>query len=173
MPAGRRPSNIKIPGLSSKTGVQARGGIVLVGRVGGLGALQILTDEQLRAAGVKTPSNNSLAHQAGFTFSTDGIPADNQFIGRGVWSRDIHFHNSDANNVVTALSGATGTPSFRMLTDGLVQLGTIQFTTPTRAVVTWASDPYIHIAGQGMLLYAPTPADTTLGRVSGRVVGYI
>lgn len=172
MAGGRHPTNILIPGLRSKTGVPGGSRGVLIGRRSAFGPLQLLTDDMLRGMGLKAPSNNQLAHQAGFTFSTDGIPGDNQFVGSGAWSKDIHFHNSDPNNVVTALSGATGTPSFRMLDASFAQLGTVQFTTPLIGIVTWASDPYIHPAGTIMQLYAPTPADATLGRVHGRVVGY-
>lgn len=167
-----RPPNIRVPGLSSKLGVP--GGVrgKLLGRMSARGPVQLLDDLALRQMGLKAPSNNQAAHEAGFTFSTDGLPGNNQFIGRGTWSKAISFHNSDPNNSVTALSSATGTPSFRMLDDALVLLGTIQFTAPLIAVVTWLSDPYIHPVGAGLNLYAPTPADATLGRVSGRVVGY-
>lgn len=168
-----RPPNIRIPGLNAGVGVPGGARGKLIGRLAGRGPAQLLDGFQLRQMGIQRPSNNQLANEAGFTFSTDGIPAINQFIGRGVWTRDIHFHNSDPNNSVTALSGATGTPSFRMLTDALAVLGTIQFTAPTVAVVVWASDPYIHVAGQGLNLWAPTPADGSLGRISGRVVGYL
>lgn len=167
-----RPPNIRIPGLNTGVGVPGGSRGRLIGRVGGRGPAQLLGDATLRGMGLKAPSNNQLAHMAGFTFSTDGVPGNNQFIGRGVWTRDLHFHNSDPNNGVVAASGATGTPSFRMLTDGFVVLGTIQFTAPFAAVVVWVSDPYTHPAGVGLNLYAPTPADASLGRVSGRVVGY-
>lgn len=167
-----KPPNIKVPGLVSKVGVPGGVAGILLGRLSARGPVQVLTPAMQRQLGIRAPSNNQLAHEAGFTFSTDGIPANNQFIGRGVWSKDLHFHNADPNNAVTALFGATGTPSFRMLTDALVLLGSIQFTTPTAAVVTWVSDPYIHPAGVALNLYAPTPADATLGRVNGRVVGY-
>lgn len=168
-----RPPNIRIPGLNAGVGVPGGSRGRLIGRFSARGPAQLLGPIQLQAMGIKAPSNNQLANTAGFTFSTDGAPGANQFIGRGTWSRDLHFHNSDPNDLVTALVGATGTPSFRMLTDALVQLGTIQFTTPTKAVVVWASDPYIHPAGVGLQLYAPLSADATLARVSGRVVGYL
>lgn len=168
-----RPPNIRIPGLNRGVGVPGGSRGKLIGRLAARGPAQLLDAFQLRQMGIARPSNNQLANEAGFTFSTDGIPADNQFVGRGVWARDIHFHNSDPNNTVTAVSPATGTPSFRMLTDALAVLGTIQFTSPLTAVVTWASDPYIHPAGAGLNLYAPTPQDATLGRIFGRVVGYL
>ena len=173
MPSGRLPNRIGIPGLRTKTGVPGGARGTLLGRRSAFGPVELLTFDMLEAMGIKAKSNNQIVNQAGFNFSTDGRPTDNQFVGRGTWSRDIHFHNSDPNNVVTAVSGATGTPSFRMLLDDLTSLGTIQFTSPTVAVVTWNSDPYIHPATVGLNLYAPTPQDATLARVSGRVVGYL
>ena len=168
-----RPPNILIPGLRTRPGISGGTGGVLLGRMSARGPVQLLNAQQQRQLGIRAPSNNQLAHQAGFTFSVGGIPANNEFVGQGSWSRALTFHNSDPNNSVLALSGATGTPSMRMLLADLSEVGSIQFLTPTVGTVVWTSDPYIHPAGVPLLLYCPTPADATLGQISGRVVGYI
>lgn len=168
-----KPPRILIPGLRTKTGVQPGPGI-LVGRPrGGRGQLQLLRPQDLLGMGITRPGNKTDLHEAGFTFQVNGVPSDNEFVGQGSWSKDITFRNSDPNNSVKSLIAATGTPQFRMLTQALGSLGHIAFTAGgTTGTVVWDTDPYIHPAGQLMLLYCPTTHDATLASINGRVVGY-
>jgi hypothetical protein len=127
-------------------------------------------DEVLTTAG--PTANPHWLGQAGFTFNFNGLPLDNQLLGLGFWARDITFHNSDARNIAKALLASTSTASLRMLSGTLTPLGTIDFTSSINGVVNWATDPYTHPAGEGLLLYAPTPNDASLASFAGRVVGY-
>jgi hypothetical protein len=123
--------------------------------------------------GLARPGNKTDLHEAGFTFQVNGLPTDNEFVGQGSWSRDITFRNGDANNAVTSLTAATGTPQFRMLSQALTSLGHIAWTAGgVVGTVTWDIDPYIHPAGALMLLYCPHPQDANLASINGRVVGY-
>lgn len=166
-----KPPRILIPGLGSKVGVQPGPGIIVGRARGGKGALQLLRAQDLMAMGITRPANRTDLHEAGFNFGVNGIPTANEFVGQGSWSRDVTFHNDDPNNSVKALLGAAGTPEMHMLTQSLGSLGRITFT-GQHGVVAWDTDPYIHPAGDLMLLYCPNPADTSLGNFSGRVVGY-
>lgn len=168
-----RPPNIRIPGLQSRPGVAGGSQGVLIGRLSGRGPLQILTPQLQRQMGIRAPSNNQIAHIAGFTFNVNGLPGANEKVGQGAWSKTLTFHNDDPNNVVVANIGASGTPSFHMVNaNTLAVLGQIQFVVPKVGEVLWLSDPYIHPAGVPMALYCPNPADATLAQISGRVVGY-
>ena len=170
-----KPPKYQIPGTRRGAGIPPG---YLVGRLpaAGKGPAQLLNVQQLLRFGINSTKtgHGTQALQAGFTFSVQGKPTNNEFVGQGVWSQDITFHNDDGNNVVTALSAATGTPAFRMLTSGLVLLGQIEFAAGSKlGTVVWQTDPYVHPAGAEMLLYCPNTADATLASVAGRVVGYL
>lgn len=165
-----RTPNIAIRGIRGK-GIPSN---FLIGRIAkGVGPPQLLDLTALRGFGVGGANEAIAASKvAGFGFFVEGRPTDAQFIGQGVWSKDITFHGADPDDVVTAISVATGTPAFLMKSAALITLGAITFTTPGLGVVSWVTDPYTHPAGTPMLLYAPTPQDATLGSVTGKVIGY-
>lgn len=107
--------------------------------------------------------------RTGFGFFDGGHLADHELLGAAVFSHNVKFTSPNAGNVVTALVGATGSPTFTMVVSG-VTVGTITMA-GTVGTVAWSGGSYTLTAGTPISLFAPTPADATLASVSGIVIG--
>lgn len=147
----------------------------LMGRVSsGHGPAELISVQQLQRLGIRSTKagSASLGNQAGFTFSISGIVPANTLLGTATWSRDLTFHNGDANDSGVALSPPASSYAFRMLDATLVQVGQITVTTAGVFATVWSSDPLVWPAGKPMLVYTQVAPDGSLAGVNARVVGY-
>lgn len=116
-----------------------------------------------------------VAEKIGFGFGALGLLSDNAIMGPpGSWPVDVVFTASNPNSYLNALAStpAAADAVFRIMTDTLILLGT--FTVAAGAhhgILAWVTDPYIHPANAPLFVFAPTPADATLGNVNALVVG--
>lgn len=108
----------------------------------------------------------------GFTFACSGPLPANTMVGIGSWTKDIVFHNADANNNGTVLVRPAANYQFRILNSALAQVGYIQVTTAGVWSVVWTTDPFPWSAGLAMQVWTQAVADTSFAGVSARVVGY-
>lgn len=167
-----RPLNRQIAGTNRGQGIPSG---YLAGRPPGTGTgpLQLISIQQLQRFGLKSSKSSSgLGTQAGFTFSITNLVPANTLIGIAVWSKDLTFHNGDANNSGVDLVNPTAAYSFP-LTDSMNNVvGNIDVSTAGVWSVVWASDPTDWPAGKAMQVSTQLLADATLQSVSARVVGY-
>lgn len=148
----------------------------ILGRTGsGSGEVQLL---DLRAlTGMGLVSKTLLVHALppiGFGFTIDGQPGDHQLIGVAVFSKDVTFDGTDAGSSCTSLFAATSTAVFTMtlIVGGVPTIvGTITFAAGSKVGTFAWPTPVDLLAGTGLSLWAPTPADATLANITGIVIG--
>lgn len=146
----------------------------LLGRVSkGVGPVELISSGQAQAAGiVPTPSPPS---PVGFGFTVDGLMTDHQLIGSGVFSRDVNFSGAgntgtSVKNILAATSSAAFT-IYATLSGVPTLIGTITFAPGAFVGVVNFPSAVLVPAGSAITLYAPTPADPTLGTITATITG--
>lgn len=144
----------------------------LVGRLsGGHGDEELLRGADLLTLLAQQGLNTSGITQAGFGFNEEGLMLNNELLGSGVFSKDVLFPSSVIADSVTAQTAAASNAVFNVKTGSTIR-ATITFLAGSlTGVVAWSGGQYTLPAGTVVSLYAPSPADTNLGWVTGLVEG--
>lgn len=166
--ANPKPPNIIMAGLRGSIPP----GYLLGRKAGGVGPVQLISPDEAVAAGlVPRPTPPP---PVGFGFTVDGLMSDHELIGSGVFSRDIEFSGGgNTGTTISCLLPATSSAAFTIIAtlSGVpTQIGTITFAPGALSGVVAFTDTVLP-AGSPLTVYAPTPADATLGTVTATVTG--
>lgn len=169
----RTPLDFKIAGTGAKSYPTG----YLVGRFSqGYGPLEFLGQSQLRGMGLASQDElTQRTSNAGFGFFAGGLLLDNETLGTTSFPFQVTFRDGNAATLVNCLVAPTGIATFRIMVSygGIpTQVGSIVFAAASNTgVVSWIGAELVLAAGEQITLLAPTPADATLGSVTGTVTG--
>lgn len=143
----------------------------------GDGPPELLDARQLDSMGIGGSARaNQVAQVTGFGFVADGLMLNHELIGSGAFHRDVTFTDGLAGTIVTSLVPAHADAAFEIVAPDVSHIPTVVghitfLAGMTTALVSWVGSSFTLSAGNPVSLYAPTPADTTLGFVTGIVMG--
>lgn len=135
-----------------------------------------LIDAQAAAAanGPLASVNQQIQNQKarhGIGFQAAGLLTINELLGQASCPSNMSFVNSDPLTNVTAQVPPTSTAVMNLNVNNVLA-ATITFSPGVQAgVVNWLSSPYNIAAGAIIMIYGPSPADTTLAYVVGTING--
>lgn len=116
--------------------------------------------------------NSAAGGPVGFGFNIEGVLADGETLGAGLYAVDMLFSDADAQTVVEALLPAAATAVLSLRIPDDTEVGTVTFAAGAlTATVAWTGAAYTLPASTVLRLLVPGTADAALGYITGTVHG--